>query len=50
MWASADDLFSVKQATVRAVKIALDESGIPVPFPQLDVHFDAERKGETIVR
>ena len=50
IWASADDLFSVKQATVRAVKIALDETGIPIPFPQLDVHLDAERKGETIVR
>ena len=29
-----------KQAVIRAVKIELDESGIGIPFPQLDLHLD----------
>jgi small-conductance mechanosensitive channel len=30
----------VWQATVRATKLALDEAGIGIPFPQQDVHLD----------
>ncbi len=40
VWANADDYWPVKQATTRAVKQALDAAGIPIPFPQLDVHLD----------
>jgi small-conductance mechanosensitive channel len=25
---------------VRAIKVALDEAGIGIPFPQMDVHLD----------
>jgi len=38
VWANKDDFLAVKQATIRAVKYALDEAGIGIPFPQMDVH------------
>lgn len=38
VWAPADQFFDVKQATTRAVKLALDDAGIGIPFPQMDVH------------
>lgn len=37
VWAHRDDIPVVKQATVRAVKYALDEAGIEIPFPQRTV-------------
>lgn len=40
VWCSADEYWDVHQATVRAVKRALDEAGISIPFPQMDVHLD----------
>jgi len=40
IWAKIEDFGSVKQGTIRAVKNALDEAGIGIPFPQLDVHLD----------
>ena len=38
VWAKSDDFGKVKQATIRAVKMALDEANIEIPFPQMDVH------------
>lgn len=38
VWARADEFGDVKQAAIRAVKVALDEAGIGIPFPQMDVH------------
>lgn len=38
VWANASDFGSVKQATIRAVKSALDDAGIGIPYPQMDVH------------
>lgn len=32
------DFLAVKQATIRAVKLALDEAGIGIPYPQMDVN------------
>lgn len=40
VWARTSEFMDVKQATVRAVKLALDEAGIGIPYPQLDVHLD----------
>jgi small conductance mechanosensitive channel len=40
VWANSDKFGAVKQATTRAVKMALDEAGIGIPFPQMDVHLD----------
>ena len=38
VWARSDDFGAVKQAATRAVKLALDEANIEIPFPQMDVH------------
>ena len=35
---AANAVGAVKQAAVRAVKRALDEAGIEIPYPQMDVH------------
>ncbi len=38
VWCDTGAYWDVWQATVAAVKAALDEAGIPIPYPQLDVH------------
>ncbi len=40
VWAKNEDFGAVKQAAMRAAKMALDEAGIEMPFPQMDVHLD----------
>ena len=40
VWAPTSDFAAVKQATIRAVKRTLDEAGIGIPYPQMDVHLD----------
>ncbi len=40
VWAKTSDFFPVREATIREVKLALDEAGIGIPFPQMDVHMD----------
>jgi small conductance mechanosensitive channel len=40
VWCKTDDYWDVWQATTRACKVALDEAGIGIPFPQQDVHLD----------
>ncbi len=40
VWAKADKYWDVWQQTVRATKMAMDEAGIGIPFPQMDVHLD----------
>lgn len=34
------DYWDVWQRTVRATKVALDDAGVGIPFPQMDVHLD----------
>jgi small conductance mechanosensitive channel len=41
VWCNSGDFGAVKQATIRAVKKALDDAGIGIPFPQMDVHLDS---------
>jgi small conductance mechanosensitive channel len=41
-WAKRDVLGDARQALIRAIKMELDRSGIGIPFPQLDVHFDPQ--------
>jgi len=43
VWVNAEDFWSTKEALTRAVKQHLDDAGIAIPFPQMDVHLD---KGE----
>ncbi|MCH9687488.1 MAG: mechanosensitive ion channel family protein [Deltaproteobacteria bacterium] len=40
VWCSTDDYWDVWDATVLAIKKALDKGGISIPFPQMDVHLD----------
>ncbi len=40
VWARRDEFGDVKQALIRAVKIELDQAGIEIPYPQIDVHLD----------
>ncbi|MEM8781582.1 MAG: mechanosensitive ion channel domain-containing protein [Planctomycetota bacterium] len=37
-WCHAADYWGVKEALTRAVKQHLDEAGLGIPFPQMDVH------------
>jgi small conductance mechanosensitive channel len=45
IWAPRDTWLDVFQAGRRQVKVALDEAGISIPFPQLDVHLDGGLSG-----
>lgn len=38
VWATQKDNSAAKQALIRAAKIELDQAGIGIPFPQMDVH------------
>ena len=38
VWATQKDNSPAKQALIRAVKMELEQAGIGIPFPQLDVH------------
>jgi small conductance mechanosensitive channel len=38
VWATQADNGAAKQALIRAVKMELDQAGIGIPFPQMDVH------------
>lgn len=40
VWANTADYWTVLDAGTREVKKALDEAGIGIPFPQMDVHVD----------
>lgn len=39
-WAKRESFGEAKQAIIRAVKLALDDAGISIPFPQFDIHID----------
>jgi small conductance mechanosensitive channel len=38
VWVNAADFFPVTDALTRAVKYALDDAGIGIPFPQMDIY------------
>ena len=40
VWVPAGDFWPVKDELTRRVKKSLDEAGIGIPFPQMDVHLD----------
>lgn len=43
-WANVADYWDVYFGINEKVKLALDEAGITIPFPQMDVHFDKDAK------
>lgn len=50
VWANTPDYWAVKERLTAEIKDALDEAGIGIPYPQMDVHLDggldAGRSGE----
>ncbi|MCH7750669.1 MAG: mechanosensitive ion channel [Planctomycetes bacterium] len=44
-WATKDDFLTVKEGLIRAVKMELDQAGIAIPYPQMDVHLDSPANG-----
>ena len=38
VWSNSADFGLVKQRTIRAIKLALDQAAIEIPFPQMDVN------------
>ncbi len=40
IWVPASEFWSVHEKATRAVKVHLDNAGISIPFPQMDVHLD----------
>ncbi len=41
-WVRSEDYWQTKWDTLEAVKMAFDEHGVEIPFPQVDVHVKAE--------
>ncbi|MEM7474355.1 MAG: mechanosensitive ion channel domain-containing protein [Planctomycetota bacterium] len=39
LWTRKEDYFAVKEALTEEIKLQLDEQGIGIPFPQMEVHF-----------
>lgn len=46
VWCALDDYWPVYYAMQERVKLAFDEAGIEIPFPQLDVHFPDGDRGK----
>lgn len=42
VWANTADYWAVRERLTRNAKYALDEAGIGIPFPQMDIHIDGE--------
>ncbi len=40
IWGKPEEYFRLRQELIRAVKYALDEADIGIPYPQMDVHVD----------
>lgn len=40
VWVNAEDFWAVSDQLTRDVKYALDDAGIGIPYPQMDVHLD----------
>jgi small conductance mechanosensitive channel len=40
VWVPTGDFWPTREALVRAIKVALDDASIGIPFPQMDVHLD----------
>jgi small conductance mechanosensitive channel len=48
VWTQATDYSSLKQSLIRAIKNGLDEAGIGIPFPQMDVHLAGNNNQGTL--
>lgn len=39
-WVNSDDYWAVRSDLIEKIKLAFDENGISIPYPQMDVHTD----------
>lgn len=42
VWTNSADFWAIRDALTRAVKVSLDEAGLGIPFPQVDVHMKTD--------
>ena len=42
VWSTTADYWGVRERVTRSVKVHLDQAGIGIPFPQMDVHLDGK--------
>ncbi|MEL7471891.1 MAG: mechanosensitive ion channel family protein [Planctomycetota bacterium] len=42
VWSDTSDYWAVRERLTREIKVRLDEAGIGIPFPQMDVHVDGK--------
>ncbi|MGK7311142.1 MAG: mechanosensitive ion channel family protein [Candidatus Longimicrobiales bacterium M2_2A_002] len=45
VWAPTGDYWAVKERLTHSIKIALDDAGIGIPYPQMDIHVDGALSG-----
>ena len=45
-WVLSEDYWTAYFEIIEEVKIALDDAGIPIPYPQMDIHLDKTDQGE----
>jgi small conductance mechanosensitive channel len=41
-WVKSEDYWSVRADVIEQIKLAFDEQGISIPYPQMDVHHDPD--------
>jgi len=39
-WVNSDDYWGVRSELLESIKLAFDENGISIPYPQMDLHID----------
>jgi small conductance mechanosensitive channel len=48
VWVPTGDFWPTREAIVRAIKVALDDANIGIPFPQMDVHLDPPQIAQAV--
>ena len=39
-WVKSEDYWAVRSDVIEKIKLAFDENGISIPYPQMDVHMN----------
>lgn len=48
VWCATEDYWAVRERTTRAVKMGLDAAGIGIPFPQVELHLNAQATAQAV--